>query len=453
MVWNFGRLKLSLSTKLLGKTLPLAALALLAAWLVALDDFAAPPRPTDLAAAAQAAVGQPGWAGGLALALWDAGGGAALGWTRWAITLLAAWALFFVILCVAGWWGLRARRWAIFGILAAGSVVGFRSAWYWAERRLDIDLALPLALFSEFPEASGEFFVNPSARPAAALLARGHRLQPCSLEDALLASDPPRWRERLRAARWSAVLLAGPPAECAPLLDHLAASPDWHLAAISHHGWLFFRGKGPVDGPEILGSSGSALSRAIAQAQLAERLAMAGKGRQAEAALNEALKNGRQSPHVRYYAGRVAARWSQWGVAADHARAAVAAGHPSAWFLLARALLETGDWEGAKKAAQRAVRIFPRDAEAHFLLARVERARNHPAGEVEALERAVATARAAGVSPAPYLPFLGQARAKLGDARGAAAAYEEALAAGTLGDAERKAVQEALRLLQDRDLR
>ncbi|MCX7869355.1 MAG: hypothetical protein N2322_05320, partial [Terrimicrobiaceae bacterium] len=423
----------------------------LLAFVWALGDLAAPPRPGDLAAAAARAAGEAaGPHGSLALAIWSTGGAAALGWARWLAEFAGAWFLLAAVLLGVRRMGGRVLLGVGIGLALIGAGV---LAWHvtsWSGRRADLRLLLPVSLVEAIPSGQGVVFANPSARPALALLGLGRGISPCPRDDARLAGDPSAWRARLREKRWPAVVLAGPAAEFRPLLEHLLASPDWRLERLSNSGWLFLRGGGPGAGVERQPAFGSDRHTALYHAQLAERLADSHDLVGARRSLKKALELAPRDALVHWHAARFFAARKEWSEAAEHARFAVRRGQAGAASLLARALLEKGDAEGARQAARLALRHFSQDPETHFLLARIERARNNPQAEAEALERAAAAAREAGLPAAAYLAYLGQARATLGDARRATKAYEEALAAGTLGPKERQAIEEALAIIRER---
>lgn len=428
----------------------LAAAGLIAfAW--ALGDFVAPPRLSDLAAAARQAAGEAHSPHGhLALAIWKMGGGTGLAWARWGIEMIVAWGLSAGVLLIARRWGNKVF-WGMslaLVLLAAGSVALDLSTWQ--DRRLDPRLSLPASLLDVIPRGTAEIFVNPSARPAIALLGTEPGIPPCSKEDGALASDVRSWRKRLRETYWPAVVLAGPTPEFRELLDHLLASADWRLAGISNLGWVFLRGGGGAESAQPPPGDFHPRESAIYSAQLAGRLADSRRMPEARMAIRQALEGAPRHPVVNWHAASFYARLGEWNEAARHAQIAMQRGSKEAAPLLARALLEKGHADSARQVARKAIRYFPHDPEAHFLLARIERERKDGQAEAEALERAVAAARKSGFPDAKYLAYLGQARARLGDAPRAIAAYEEALARKNLRSEDRTVLEEALHIVRER---
>lgn len=428
----------------------LAAAGLLAfAW--ALGDFVAPPRLSDLAAAARQASGEAhSLHGQLALAIWKMGGATALAWARWGIEMLVAWGLCAGVLLIVRRWGSKVFWGTSLALvlLALGSIA-FHIA-TWQDRRLDPRLSLPVSLLDAIPRETTEIFVNSSARSAIALLGTERGILPCSMEDGALASDVRSWRKRLREKLWSAAVLAGPTMEFRELLDHLLASADWRLAGISNLGWVFLRGGGVAESAQPPPEDFHSGESAIYSAQLAGRLAESHQMPEARKAIRKALDKAPRHPVVNWHAARFYAQLGEWNEAARHAQVALQRGSKEAAPLLARALLEKGDSDSARQVAHKAIRDFPRDPETYFLLARIERERKDGHAEAEALEGAVAAARKSGLPDTTYLAYLGQARAKLGDAPRAIAAYEEALARKNLRAEDRRVLEEALHIVRER---
>jgi tetratricopeptide (TPR) repeat protein len=293
-------------------------------------------------------------------------------------------------------------------------------------------------------------FVNPSGLAAMMLHSPGDLRGSQTLgERALWSRDPRAWRAADRRERWGAVVLMGPTTEFRPLLEHLLAAPDWHLAHLDQHGFAFLRGKGnafrPPDPASI--TIADPVERAIVLAQLAERLEAVTEPVAARRALEAALKLAPQHPDVLVHAASHAAARRQWTEALKLAgRARAARGDmPYADLIEAVALEELGRHDEAIGRLQTLLRNHPDDEYTLFLAARIHRSRRDPTQEAEVLEKLVATAEARGTPVGNYLVFLGSAYAKIGDAARATSAFERALADPRLDPAQAEAVRETLR--------
>ena len=113
------------------------------------------------------------------------------------------------------------------------------------DRVSDLRLLVPKELADQVRALEkAKTFANPSALAHLLLLAPNSAGSVSMVDSVRLSTNPVRWREGFRRAKWNAVLLSGTLGEYRPLLDHLMGSPDWHLASVTNYGFLFLYGSG-----------------------------------------------------------------------------------------------------------------------------------------------------------------------------------------------------------------
>ena len=395
--------------------------------------------------------------------LWEAGGAALLATGQW-LAVFAGWALatFFslaVVYAIVRLLDDRRSRAILFGsaiILAVATCVP--PVWMnWKNRgemASDFRLLLPLELADEIrPLGKEQVFANPTAlRHLLLLLPNG--ASGVSLEDsARLALNPSEWREAFRRQRWPAVVLSGPIGEYRPLLDHLLVSPDWHLASVTNHGFLFRHGPGlPPRSLEEGSRFRSDHETALYLAQIAGYYEAIWRTGDARVCLERAVSLAPENTSVLSHAANFAVAQRRWQDALAHSRKALEKnpnlGH--AKLVQALALFETGETEQAEKLIDEVLLGSPNDSYTLFLSARIRRTLNDYSGEAASLEKLVTNAKNAGVSPVDYQIYLAQAYAKQGLAEPALRSYRAALENDQLGPRERDDIRDAIEAIESK---
>jgi cytochrome c-type biogenesis protein CcmH/NrfG len=429
---------------------------------MALGLLGAAPPAGDYAAAArglESSVDPVAWGDRLAGQVWLAGGARGLSLARWAL-VWAGWSAVFG-LAFFGWrvWCAGRAGWCgRLGVPMAVVVAGM-CLWSvgtalvgWGDARRDARLFAPADLVALVPDGA-RVHVNPSARQAVVLFGSARGIVPVDLPGGFPA-DPTAWRTSLRADPVATVLLAGSVNEFRDLLGHLFESPDWRLAGMTHHGWVFSRDAGldaPVpDVAAITLKSDTDTARCLAM--LSDRLDAMHAAAAAREALKRALEIAPDDPQVLLHDARFQMARGRWNDVLSRATAALRHGADRSYALalIGRAHLESGNTAAALKALDQALRADPSNTHVLFLLARTHRDNNDFTAEAETLKRLVAAADRARLPSAGYLAYLGQARARTGDAPAAAAAYRRALESGQLADEQAQAVREALEVIETR---
>ena len=422
----------------------------------------AAPQAFDLQATVQA-VGRGrmgGWTSD-ALVAWTAGvwGWGAAGIVRsfvaswpWFLAVLAV--LFSVKFCPPRW-----RRWVAGGLgiaLVTICMLGvFRGFEAWAQRWTDLRLAAPQGLLELLGKQTSHVFLNPSALQAVAALdptvVAG---SPSAGDAATLMRSPAQWRAADRERPFSAILLAGEPGEAAPLIAHLSEAPDWYLAAIDNQGLLFLRGEEPdqLNLPDL--TFGSERDRAVFLAQAALTLDAAGQKVQASRRMEEALGIAGNDYDILFRAANLAAAQNRWERASKlAAKALQKRGNGfEASYLLAWALLETRDFDGALERTSALAASHPRDIQVLLLHARAARAAKDFRSETHSLESLLPLVKDDAAATARIHIYLGQSWAQQGFSRQALGHYHRALE-GPLSPAETRDIREAIQTIEDKQLK
>jgi tetratricopeptide (TPR) repeat protein len=402
----------------------------------------------------------------LAGRLWEAGGASLLATAQW-LVVFAGWTLatflsLAVIYAIVRLLDDRRTRASLFGsaiILALATCVP--PLWIsWRNRGemvSDLRLLLPSDLAHEVRRLGREkTFANPTALGHLLLLVP-NGADGVSLEDsARLALNPSQWREAFRRHRWPAVVLSGPIGEYRPLLDHLLVSPDWHLASVTNHGFLFRYGPGlPPRSLEETFQCGSDHETALYLAQIAGYYEAIQRTGDARACFERALSLAPENTSVLSHAANFAVAQRRWQDALAHSRKALERnpnlGH--AKLVQALALFETGETEQAEELIDEVLLESPNDSYTLFLSARIRRTLNDYSGEARSLEKLVANAKNAGVSPVDYQIYLAQAYAKQGLAEPALRSYRAALESDQLGARERDDIRDAIEAIESQSIR
>jgi len=259
------------------------------------------------------------------------------------------------------------------------------------------------------------------------------------------------WRSQHRKNRFDTVVLSGPANDYHPLVTHLMQSPDWRLAWLDNQA-LIFRNDGleewspaPADSVGELYENES--KRAVFLAQLAGNLSIAGLHREAEEYLAEAMRLDDGNSEVRAIAALMALRNQQMDIAEEEAEAAVRANrsNPLALQMLVEMEIRLGKGDKALEHAEEFEQRHGRSISSLYQLVRAANAAKFPAREAEYLEELIAEAKERNLSTGVLHVFLGQAYARLGDARKAAKQFEQALASTELAREQRLDIEEALK--------
>jgi tetratricopeptide (TPR) repeat protein len=296
-------------------------------------------------------------------------------------------------------------------------------------------------------------FANPSAL-AHLLLVAPSSAGSVSMADAVrLSTNPSQWREGFRRAKWNAVLLSGTLGEYRPLLDHLMGSPDWHLASVTNHGFLFLHGSGlPARSLDGTFRCATDLETAVYLAQISTYYDAVRRTSDARACIERALELAPNSVTVLSHAATFAAAHKRWQDTIGYSRRALAVDHGLAHAKLvqALALLETGEADKAQELVDEVLLQSPDDSYTLFLSARIRRALNDPVREAESLEKLVAIGEKTGISTANYRIYLGQAYARQSLAEPALQNYRAALNSGQLDARQAEDVRDAIKSIESK---
>ena len=427
------------------------------------------PSPASLGAAARGIAsfqglegyGTASWIDRIAGRLWQSGGASRLAAAEWlAVFAASTAAAFLVLVVVLGFLRLlkeaRTRK-IVFGsaiilILAtciprlAGTIVRRD------EKVLDLGLLIPVELADHLRASDRpRIFANPSALVSLLLLAP-RSIESVSMIDSLrLSANPERWREGFRRAKWNVVLLSGPLGEYRPLLEHLMASPDWHLASVSNQGFLFLYGFSlPVGSLDETFRRANDHDTAVYLAQISGNYDAIRRTRDARACLERALALAPNNTIVLSHAATFAAAHKRWQDAIDYSGKALA-GNPDlahAKIVQALALLETGRADRAQELVDQVLLQSPDDPYTLFLSARIRRSLNDYAREAESLEKLVAIGQKTGGPTADYRIYLGQAYARQSLIEPALQNYRAALDSGQLDPKQAEEVRHAIETIE-----
>lgn len=345
-------------------------------------------------------------------------------------------------------------RWSVLlagaGLVAYGGWRGFHQLHWWDPAASGIPDAggSLMDAYAEARQLAGEapVWVNLSAARWLPLFAGPWKEEwtaPGPEEAELLsrqAGNPRTWRLADRQAGYGAILLAGPPAEFRPLLDHLLGSPDWHLHSLYPYAMVFRRGTTPENHalwpqPEDLWQRYPREgARASYLARLAHQAAAINQPGEARRLFQQALELDSERAEVQALHASFLATRGQWEAASQAARTLLDR-HPRyvpGWQVLVQAELAGGRPGSAWEASQTLLRLQPRDPYSLFLAARAAHEAGASYAEVEALERLIRVSRRRGLPLGRYYVYLGQAQARQGLADHARRSFETALASEEL---------------------
>jgi hypothetical protein len=347
----------------------------------------------------------------------------------------------------------RRARWVI--RVAALLVTGFgafQSFHAWKRDIRDIRLLAPVELLETAKSGEGRVFLNSPALSLARLLApQLVSRAPDAEAIPALTTSLVRWREDHRESPFNTVLLATPLDNSRQLVEMLAASPEWHLVRIDNQGLLYRRETSepsPLPGQQLFSIKRDS---AIHDAQAAMVMHFLGKNKNARDLMEAARRTSPRDPAVLTQAATLAAALNQWSSAKQDAEAALRSDSSSiqARYLLALALLETGNSSGAAREAETLSTQNSSAPSVLWLVARISRESNDPTAEIAALEKLLALATNQSEEPTLIHIHLAQAWAKRGFASQALENYKAALK-GNLTAKQRAELENAMNTIESR---
>ena len=429
------------------------------------------PSHASLAAAARGIAsfqglegyGTASWIDRIAGRLWQSDGASRLAAGEWlAVFAASTVAAFLVLVIVLGFLRLlndaRTRKIVFSSAIILILATCIPRLWGAIARRddriLDLGLLIPVELASHVRASDqARIFANPSALVNLLLLVPRSTESVSMTDSARFSANPERWREEFRRAKWNIVLLSGPLGEYRPLLEHLMASPDWHLASVSNQGFLFVYGFGlPVGSLDETFRRANDQDTAVYLAQISGNYDAIRRTRDARACLERALALAPDNTTVLSHAATFAAAHKRWQDAIDYSGKALA-GNPDlahAKIVQALALMETGRADRAQELVDQVLLQSPNDSYTLFLSARIRRSLNDYAREAESLEKLVAIGQKTGGPTADYRIYLGQAYARQSLVEPALQNYRAALDSGQLDAKQAEEVRHAIESIESR---
>lgn len=434
-------------------------------YLGALPSQAALSSTTRGIAAMQNVPGYPPSSPGdfLNASLWRAGGASLLSWGQW-LAVFAGWTIAALAALVIIWAVLRllndsrVRKILIAStalLLLATCVPALQNTLAARREKIsDIQLLAPSELAGEAGKFSGsEIFATASGQAYLLLFAPHAAVSLPPAESARLSRLPTEWREALREKKWQAVFLAGPLTEYRPILDHLVASPDWHLGSVTNQGYLFLRGAGlPARSIDPTFRLSSDVETAVYLAQIAERYDAIRRSADARSCIERALALAPSNASVLAYAATYAAAHKRWQDAITYSNKALAR-QPTlaqAKIVQALALLEINEPSKAEALVDEVLLQQPADIYTLFLSARISKARNDYTHEAETLEKIISLSAKEKLPVTHYQIYLGQAYARLGQAKDALRNYRSVIATGNLNKEQKEEIQAAIDTIEGR---
>jgi hypothetical protein len=311
-----------------------------------------------------------------------------------------------------------------------------------------------LELLDAAGAVEGRIFMNSAALSASRLLAPDIVSRaPDNTSIPELTSSPLRWREEERRGPFAAIILAAPLESSRPLVDRLASSPEWKLARIDNQGLLYLRRSPEMAIPSPTSTFADQRDQALHDAQSALVMNFLGENKKARDLMSKACLAAPGDTVVLIHSATLAATLKQWSMVRQDAEAALQRDSSStqARYLLALALLETGDISGAAResASLAASSNIP---SVLWLEARISREANNPTAEITALEKLLSLAKKQNETPTVIHIHLAQAWAKRGFAAQALEHYSAALVA-PLPPKQKQELENARDTIQSRTAR
>ena len=429
-------------------------LGILAATAVAAPCFFS--RAQSLATAVRGASDGSSWIGRLATAGYAFAGLPGTDMVRAASVAIPVLTAFLAVSWIAGTLPRDYERRAIWGIRVAAVLVtgfgAFQAFHAWQRDIRDIRLLAPVELLQAAGSGEGRVFLNSPALSSARLLT--HHLvsrAPDAAAIQALTTSPVRWREAHRESPFNTILLATPLDNSRQLVEMLAASPEWRLVQIDNQGLLYQRETSepaPMPGQQQFSNKRDS---AIHDAQAAMVMHFLGKNKNARDLMESARSTAPRDPSVLTQAATLSAALNQWPSAKKEAEAALREDSSSiqARYLLALALLETGNIPAAAREAETLSTQNSSAPSVLWLVARISRESKDPAAEIAALEKLLALAKKQNEEPTIIHIHLAQAWAKRGFATQALENYKAALK-GDLPPKQRAKLENAMSTIQSR---
>jgi hypothetical protein len=413
-------------------------------------------RADSLAAAVRGASDGANWIDRLATAGYAVAGLPGTDVVRAASVAIPVLAAFLAMSWIAGNLPRDYERRARWGIrVAALLVIGFgtfQAFHAWQRDIRDIRLLAPVELLQAAGSGEGRVFLNSPALSSARLLdPQLVSRAPDAAAIPTLTTSPVRWREAHRESPFTTIILATPLDNSRPLVEMLAASPEWHLVRMNNQGLLYRRETSeptPLPGKQQFSNKRDS---AIRDAQAAMVMHFLGKNKNARDLMESARRTAPRDPSVLTQAATLSAALNQWPSAKKDAEAALREDSSSiqARYLLALALLETGNIPAASREAETLSTQNSTNPSVLWLAARISRESNDPTAEIAALEKLLALAKKQNEEPTIIHIHLAQAWAKRGFATQALENYKAALK-GDLPPKQRAELENAMATIQSR---
>jgi tetratricopeptide (TPR) repeat protein len=269
-----------------------------------------------------------------------------------------------------------------------------------------------------------------------------------SLSQAVL--NPKLFRQLDRRYRFDALLLTGDPSQYQPLLDHLLKTKDWTLRYVDSTSLVFRRGEGKPwtlsDLAPIRARFADAppSDRATFLAQTGAKLVATGDLASGKQLLDEALSLDGRLPDAwaglaTYHAAR-----GDWRDALNEVNRALSLDGDFLPALSTKTLLlyASKQYSAAYDLSSKLASRFPDDPNILFYHAKIAHEAHAYKAEIEALLKLIALADAGNRPISGYQIYLGQAYAKVGDARRSIDQFMLALDDPDLSDEDRSLIME-----------
>jgi len=195
------------------------------------------------------------------------------------------------------------------------------------------------------------------------------------------------------------------------------------------------------------------LETALYLAQIAERFDAVRRTTEARSCIERALQLAPRNASVLAYAATFAAAHKRWqdAISLSNKALAVEPDFAQAKIVQALALLEINEPGRAQHLIKQVLARNAKDLYTLFLYARISRALNDHAQEAATLEKIIQLSTAAGLPVINYQIYLGQAYARLGQAKPALKNYRAVLAGGQLNKEQAGEIQDAITTIEARE--
>ena len=270
--------------------------------------------------------------------------------------------------------------------------------------------------------------------------------------------EPRLFRQLDRQFRFEALLFTGDPSQSRPLLEHLLETKDWALSYVDHTSLVFRRAgsagwkTAELEPVRARFAGASARMRATMLAQTAAKLVAVRETEAARQLLDEAQQLDARVPEVwSGLAGWHMQRGEYPEACAGAERALKLDGeHLPALAVKTHLLFATKQFSAAYDLSQRLVARVPDDPNLLFYHAKIAHEAHAYKAEVEALEKIIVQAEAAGRPVSGYQMYLGQAHMTLGDGTRAIDAFMRVLNDPELPQDQRDFARESIARIKKR---